>query len=115
MKLKSLYIPDYYILNDFKIEFHKKLSLIIGENGSGKSSLIEVLAYIFGHLHKYFVLNDRTADFIDGYEIEYEISYNDTIHTVFIGSKYVDQVSNTFKPTIKIDGQLYSLSQIDKQ
>lgn len=115
MKLKSLYIPEYYILNDFKIEFSKKISLIIGENGSGKSSLIEVLAYIFGHLHKYFVLNDKTADFIDGYEIEYEISYNDTIHTVFIGSKYVDQVSNTFKPTIKIDGQLFSLSQIDKQ
>ena len=115
MKLRSLYIPDYFILKDFKIEFHNKLSLIIGENGSGKSSLIEMLAYIFGHLHKYFVLNDRTADFIDGYEIEYEVTYNDTIHTVFIGSKYVDQVSNTFKPTIKIDGELYSLSQIDKQ
>lgn len=113
MILKRLYIPDYYILNNFEISFGNKLSLIIGENGSGKSSLIEVLAYIFGHLHKYFVHNDKTAEFIDGYEIEYEIPYNDIIHSVFIKSKYVDQVSNTFKPTIKIDGNTLSLSQID--
>lgn len=114
MKLKRLYIPDYFILKEFEILFQNKLSLVIGENGSGKSSLIEVLAYIFGHLHKYFILNDKTAEFIDGYEIEYEISYNETMYTVFIGSKYVDQVSNTFKPTIKINGVVYSISQIDK-
>lgn len=114
MKLNRLHIPDYYILKDFEINFQNKLSLIIGENGSGKSSLIEVLAYIFGHLHKYFVLNDKTAVFIDGYEIEYEISYNNSVHSVFIKSKYVDQISNTFKPTIKIDGTSLSLSQIDK-
>ena len=87
MKLKRLYIPDYFILKGFEIQFQNKLSLVIGENGSGKSSLIEVLAYIFGHLHKYFILNDKTAEFIDGYEIEYEISYNETLDTVFIGSK----------------------------
>ena len=64
MRLKSLYIKDYKILQDFHINFTSNLSVLIGENGSGKSSIIECLAYIFGHLHKFFVLNDKTAEFI---------------------------------------------------
>ena len=49
MRLKSLYIRDYKILQDFSIDFTSNLSVLIGENGSGKSSTIECLAYIFGH------------------------------------------------------------------
>ena len=74
MYIKSLYIKDYNLLQDFNIDFKNNLSILIGENGSGKSSIIECLAYIFGHLHKYFVLGDKTAEFIDGYRIEYEIN-----------------------------------------
>ena len=70
MRLKSLHIKDYGILKDFDIDFQNNLSVLIGENGSGKSSIIECIAYIFGHLHKYFVLGDKTAEFIDGYQIE---------------------------------------------
>ena len=69
MRLKSLYIKDYNILQEFEINFNSNLSVVIGENGCGKSSIIECIAYIFGHLHKYFVLKDKTADFIDGYKI----------------------------------------------
>lgn len=108
MLLKSLHIKDYGILKDFDINFQNNLSVLIGENGSGKSSIIECLAYIFGHLHKYFVLGDKTAEFIDGYRIEYEINnYN-----VFIESKYVSSKTNTFQPTIKIIGEELSISQI---
>lgn len=82
MKLKSLYIKDYNILQDFSIDFTSNLSVLIGENGSGKSSIIECLAYIFGHLHKYFVLEDKTAEFINGYKISYSLNNLD----VFIES-----------------------------
>ena len=47
MQLLSLYIKKYNHLVDFKIDFKKKLSVIIGVNGSGKSSILEVLAQIF--------------------------------------------------------------------
>lgn len=83
MKLKSLYIKDYNILQDFSIDFTSNLSVLIGENGSGKSSIIECLAYIFGHLHKYFVLEDKTAEFINGYKISYSLNNLD----VFIESR----------------------------
>ncbi len=108
MRLKSLHIKDYCILKDFDIDFQNNLFVLIGENGSGKSSIIECLAYIFGHLHKYFVIGDKTAEFIDGYRIEYRINnYN-----VFIESKYVSSKTNTFQPTIKINGEELSISQI---
>ena len=91
MRLKSLYIRDYKILQDFSIDFTSNLSVLIGENGSGKSSIIECLAYIFGHLHKYFVLDDKTAEFIDGYKINYTINGLD----VYIESHYKESKSNT--------------------
>ena len=47
MQLISLYIKKYNHLEDFTIEFKQNLSVIIGVNGSGKSSILEVLAIIF--------------------------------------------------------------------
>ena len=111
MRLKSLYIKDYKILQDFNIDFTSNLSVLIGENGSGKSSIIECLAYIFGHLHKYFVLNDKTAEFIEGYKINYTINGLD----VYIESKYVESETNTFQPIIKINGKNMSTTQLKRQ
>lgn len=47
MQLISLYIKKYNHLEDFTIEFKQNLSVIIGVNGSGKSSILEVLAQLF--------------------------------------------------------------------
>ena len=111
MKIRSLSIPDYNILRDFTIDFSSNLSVIIGENGSGKSSILECLAYIFGHLHKYFVLDDKTAGFIDGYRILYEINGFE----VFIESHYVSSPTNTFQPIIRINEEELSILQIKKR
>lgn len=111
MRLKKLYIKDYKILHDFSIDFTSNLSVLIGENGSGKSSIIECLAYIFGHLHKYFVLDDKTAEFIDGYKINYTINGLD----VYIESHYKESKSNTFDPIIRVNGDEMSTSQLKKR
>lgn len=111
MRLKNLYIKDYKILHDFNIDFTSNLSILIGENGNGKSSIIECLAYIFGHLHKYFVLNDKTAEFIEGYKISYTINGLD----VYIESKYVESKTNTFQPIIRINGENMSITQLKRQ
>lgn len=108
MKINSLHIEDYNILQNFDIDFSSNLSVLIGENGSGKSSVLECLAYIFGHLHKYFVLKDKTAEFIDGYQIDYTING----HNVFIKSKYVSSKTNTFQPVIRIDNEELGVPQI---
>ena len=110
MKINSLYIKDYNILQDFQIEFSSNLSVLIGENGSGKSSIMECIAYIFGHLHKYFVLNDRTSEFIDGYRINYSINELD----VYIESRYAQSDTNTFNPIIQINGKDVSINQLKR-
>ncbi len=117
MKIKSIYIPDFLILTDFKIEFFKEkdLAIIIGDNGSGKSTMLEVIAYIFGHLHKYFVLGDKTAEFINNYEIEFYSTFQNKEYEIYLKSVFVDQKTNTFKPVIRIDNKELSITEIEKQ
>lgn len=54
MKLKKLYVQKYKNLVDLYVDFESKngLSIIIGNNGSGKSNLLEVISGIFHDLFK---------------------------------------------------------------
>lgn len=51
MQIKSLTIEDYKCLVDFKIQFeiakNSSCSILIGENGTGKSTMLEVISQIF--------------------------------------------------------------------
>jgi len=55
MQLKHLYIKDYKILKDFHIDFpydfKKYVSVFIGANGSGKSTILEAIAQIFSSVY----------------------------------------------------------------
>ncbi len=70
MQLKSLYIKDYKLFENFKIDFpydfKKYISILIGTNGSGKSTILEVIAQIFSDVY----LN-KEAKFT--FELEYSI------------------------------------------
>lgn len=116
MKIRSLKVKDFFILKDFKIEFNDNLSVLIGENGSGKSTILELIADIFGHLHKFFILGDKTAGFVENYEIVYDYVKENQSYTIEIHSQqYVDSKSCTFVPKIKINGEELSISQIEKK
>ena len=47
MRINSLYIEDYKLLKKFNINFSKDISILIGVNGSGKSTILETIAQIF--------------------------------------------------------------------
>lgn len=70
MQLKKLYIDDYKILQDFTVDFpydfEKYITILIGTNGSGKSTVLEVIAQIFSSV----LLNEK-AKF--GFELWYSI------------------------------------------
>jgi predicted ATPase len=70
MQLKHLYIKDYKILKDFTIEFphdnKKYISVFIGANGSGKSTIIEAIAQIFSSVF----LKKKS---LFGFKLEYQI------------------------------------------
>ena len=43
MKIKQIYIKNYRLLKDFKLDLEDELSLVLGKNNSGKTSILSVL------------------------------------------------------------------------
>lgn len=93
MQLKRLYIKEYKLLKDLTIEFpydfKKYISIFIGTNGSGKSTILEAIAQIFSSVY----LNEK-AKF--GFELEYsvrhehmfeETSTTSEFHTTYLSAK----------------------------
>ncbi len=69
MKLKSLWLKDYKNLKDFQLDFEKgnHLSILIGNNGSGKSNVLEAISGIFAEWY-----GSPANNFNTDYKIEYE-------------------------------------------
>ena len=71
MKLKRLWIDGFRNLNDFELNFENndRKTVLIGNNGSGKSNILEALCIIFYKLYYNKKINDKF-----NYEIEYIIN-----------------------------------------
>ena len=69
MQLKKLWIKDYKNLKDFSLDFEKgnNLSILIGNNGSGKSNVLEAISGIFTEWY-----GVPASIFYTDYKIEYE-------------------------------------------
>ena len=48
MSIGKLFIQDFRNIDNVSIDFHSDVNFIIGDNGSGKSSLLEAVFYL-GH------------------------------------------------------------------
>jgi predicted ATPase len=66
MQVTSLYIDSYKLLKEFKVNFRKDVSILIGINGSGKSTILECIAQIFSDA---FLKEDSKF----GFRLEYEL------------------------------------------
>ncbi len=81
MKILSLYINGYKNLNNFKIdldESEEDLHVLIGENGSGKSNLLEAIVIIFRNL-----MSHTFVELSFDYKIKYQVD-NKIIEFSFI-------------------------------
>ena len=66
--LQQLYIQNYAIIDEIKVEFSGKLNIITGETGAGKSILIGALSLILGGRADTGVLLNRDKKcFVEGY------------------------------------------------
>ena len=89
MKINSLKIEGFNVLdNDFFIDFNNSsnLSILIGKNGSGKSSILEAVGLIFKSL--YTGVNPPFKFVIDYelYEYKIGIQYNDEDFTIRVNT-----------------------------
>ena len=77
MRIKSLKTSKYKNLHDVNINFDADLiTLLVGQNGLGKSNLIEIFTFIFKDLYtirekKDFIASANKSELSD-YIIEYE-------------------------------------------
>ena len=90
MKLKKLQIQGYKNLEDITIDFsnHNGTTLLVGNNGCGKSNILEAVSSIFGGLYK-----DRIHKPHFNYHLEYRINNHDVDITLHAG-KYVFATDN---------------------
>ncbi len=64
MKITKIKTKNYRLLQDFELDLEKELSLIIGKNNCGKTSLLSVLNKFLGKSNSQnFSCNDFNIDF----------------------------------------------------
>ena len=64
MKISKIKVNNYRLLKSFELEVEEKLSLIIGKNNTGKTSLFSVLSkFLNPSSKKGFLYNDFNTDF----------------------------------------------------
>ena len=98
MRLKRIYVGRYRNLIDFECEFSdSKISAFIGNNGSGKSNLLEVIADVFSYAknsiekkHTGIIVTPDIEDCIIEYEkdgVDYTFKSNYSDVSVYQGDK----------------------------
>jgi predicted ATP-binding protein involved in virulence len=81
MQINSLFIDDYKLLKKFTINFSKDVSILIGINGSGKSSILECLAQIFSDAY----LQEKSKF---GFKLEYELRLEEILEQTATTSEF---------------------------
>ncbi|MCF7970150.1 MAG: ATP-binding protein [Methylococcaceae bacterium] len=112
MKIKELFIEDYKLLQKLTINFDSQLTVFIGKNGSGKSTVIEFIAKIFYDLYTHFVLGQGSKPDVD-FKIRYEMEYEFVKYEVYITAN--KKTKEYYEVSIKKDGsnsKKYSKSQV---
>ncbi len=72
MKVFKIEIENYRLLKNFSMDLEKELSLIIGKNNTGKTSILSVLDKFLGH-------SERTKFTFDDFNIDFKKALKDKV------------------------------------
>lgn len=87
MKITKIKVKNYRLLKDFELDLEESLSLVIGKNNCGKTSLLSILDKFIGSksLSNNFKFDDFSSEFKD--ELKTKIELNDEIGYLGISLK----------------------------
>ena len=101
MKITKIKVKNYRLLKDFELDLEEKLSLVIGKNNCGKTSLLTILDKFLGaesSSKKPFKFEDFNSDFKDELknkiELGGELDYGGISLKLFIEYNNSDDLSN---------------------
>ena len=101
--LKSLYIDNFKAFYKFELEFDDKLTVLIGENGTGKTTILEIVYNMLTGNKNFFLDNIDNFTYI---ELKYLIDNNENILTYkkeenginsYINNNIIDIENDMFK------------------
>ena len=108
MSVTKLITRNFRNLNDLDINFHRKFNFFVGDNGSGKSSLLEALFYL-GHGKSF--RTSKTDALVCYEKFNFVVSIKNTSNSQLGLSRNI----STGETNIKIDGERhYRLSVLAK-
>ncbi|SHI81281.1 Predicted ATP-binding protein involved in virulence [Cruoricaptor ignavus] len=81
MQITKLFIKKYKIFENFEIDFQKYISIVIGINGSGKSTILESIAQIFSDAFR----NEKTKF---QFKLEYELRLEEILEQTSMTSDF---------------------------
>ena len=98
MHIQSLYIKDFKNIKEqtFDLSTHNGLTLLIGNNGCGKSNLLESISYIF------FKLYQNEKDFSIDFALKYKMFDNSDVDIKFQDNELVENIQSYPKRVIAI-------------
>ena len=80
-KIKSLYIEKYKGFKDFKIEFNSELNILVGENGTGKTTILEIIYNALSGNIDYFLKDNNFKNI--------QLELNDNLVVKFLNNKEI--------------------------
>lgn len=91
--LEKLYVKNYRCFEELELELDKKLNLLVGENGAGKSTILDAIAVALGCYTGGFdnipAVSIKTEDIrIKGYKVNDRIEAEAIIPTEITGMSY---------------------------
>ncbi len=96
MKIRKLYVDGFRNIKKFSMDFERTqgLTILIGNNGTGKSNVLEIISAIFSYLYYGKKINFQ-------FEIEYELNgdvieirKNDSLN-IYVNGKETKNISKT--------------------
>lgn len=110
MRITRIDVKDWRILKNPRAEFRTSCAVIIGENGSGKSTIIELILSVFEFVFKRQKDPKAISD-VDGFYLEYQTTDgDDKEHLVVFESGYFEE-SKPSELNIIIDGEPYYIKE----
>lgn len=119
MKIKSLSIDGFRSLLNFKVSFEENLTVIVGENDSGKTSLIDCLKIITQNksveLDDFNPDKDKISLKIEVNELAYEKVYETRNNEIIANSLVARPTSINYLKRIRHDCNSMDLEKEDKK
>lgn len=97
-KIKTLNIGQYKGFKDFKLDFNENLIVLVGENGTGKTTLLEIIYNLLSGNNEFFEddpnLMNITLELKDGIKIRADREEKDV--NLYINDKLVNEDNEFF-------------------